>query len=230
MGGVSATGQVTHGRVGHPDMDKMGLTFFASTTAVEPFSLALETGDLLTVTLGALAALKRVVLLVVLVIEVEAGAAMVAAAGWIFFVPAALPPRHKEFLRAGGGRVGGLLWCSHWPGDLDSDKERVFRKCRITFSPELQTFPGDRLFQGKARPLENNLESTARPSPFPTITKTNGTAHVFFFKWIFSYTRPPLSTRAHPFASLMALTSSLAFLALNELCTLVAAALSSFIS
>ena len=107
MGGVSATGPSDAGRGGHPDMDKMGLTFFASTTAVEPFSLALETGDLLTVTLGALAALKRVVLLVVLVIEVEAGAAMVAAAGWIFFVPAALPPSTRNFYVLGGVGLGG---------------------------------------------------------------------------------------------------------------------------
>ena len=90
-------------------MDKMGLTFFASTTAVEPFSLALETGDLLTVTLGALAALKRVVLLVVLVIEVEAGAAMVAAAGWIFFVPAALPPNTRNFYVLGGSGWGAAV-------------------------------------------------------------------------------------------------------------------------
>lgn len=164
-------------------MDKMGLTFFASTTAVEPFSLALETGDLLTVTLGALAALKRVVLLVVLVIEVEAGAAMVAAAGWIFFCACRPAPRHKEFLRAGGGRVGGLLWCSHWPGDLDADKEEFSGNVASHFprtSEFLETFPGDRMFQGKARPLENNLESTARPSPFPTITKTME-RHMYFF-------------------------------------------------
>lgn len=208
-------------------MDKMGLTFFASTTAVEPFSLALETGDLLTVTLGALAALKRVVLLVVLVIEVEAGAAMVAAAGWIFFVPAALPPSTRNFYVLGGVGLGGccgvLIGRAIWTRIKKSFPEmshHIFPELPNSWKP----------FQGKARPLENNLESTARPSPFPTITKTNGTAHAFFFKSIFSYTRPPLSTRAHPFASLMALTSSLAFLALNELCTLVAAALSSFIS
>ena len=88
-------------------MDKMGLTFFASTTAVEPFSLALETGDLLTVTLGALAALKRVVLLVVLVIEVEAGAAMVAAAGWIFFCACRPAPPAQGISTCWGGSGWG---------------------------------------------------------------------------------------------------------------------------
>ena len=158
-------------------MDKMGLTFFASTTAVEPFSLALETGDLLTVTLGALAALKRVVLLVVLVIEVEAGAAMVAAAGWIFFVPAALPPGTRNFYVLGGVGLGGccgvLIGRAIWTRIKKSFPEmshHIFPELPNSWKP----------FQGKARPLENNLESTARPSPFPTITKTME-RHMYFF-------------------------------------------------
>lgn len=213
-------------------MDKMGLTFFASTTAVEPFSLALETGDLLTVTLGALAALKRVVLLVVLVIEVEAGAAMVAAAGWIFFVPAALPPGTRNFYVLGGVGLGGC--CGVLIG------RAIWTRIKKSF-PEMShhIFPNFRIlgnlsrgsdFPGEGAPPREQPGEHSTPFSLSNNHQDDGTAHVFFFKWIFSYTRPPLSTRAHPFASLMALTSSLAFLALNELCTLVAAALSSFIS
>ena len=213
-------------------MDKMGLTFFASTTAVEPFSLALETGDLLTVTLGALAALKRVVLLVVLVIEVEAGAAMVAAAGWIFFVPAALPPGTRNFYVLGGVGLGGccgvLIGRAIWTRIKKSFPEmshHIFPELPNSWKP----FQGIGCSRGRRAPSRTTWRAQHALLPFQQSPRRwNGTC--IFFKWIFSYTRPPLSTRAHPFASLMALTSSLAFLALNELCTLVDAALSSFIS